>query len=64
MTHPLDGKAVRKGRARSEFIAATKRLLREYREGRGASACMADLEKSFSELQRRLPRNQGTGEAR
>lgn len=48
----------RNGGARKHLETNARRIITEYREGRAASACMADLERAVAEMDRRKPARQ------
>lgn len=47
------------GRARSAFVDAARQAVRECREGRAASACMADIGVALERLDARRPQDSG-----
>jgi hypothetical protein len=53
----IDGAGFRGG-ARAEFIASVRRLTDSYRQGRAASACMADVMKALTAFDARSPKVQ------
>lgn len=46
--------AGQRGGARKEFIAAVSKAIDEIEQGRGATACMADIKSAYDKLQERL----------
>lgn len=55
-------RAASQGYMRASFIGRVRQIAREYREGRGASACMKDIEEAVADLDARLPSSQGRSE--
>lgn len=53
LEHERVRQAGRSGRARKEFIDATRQIVRECDEGRAASSCMSELRRVLAHLDER-----------